>query len=322
MPADSNKLNVAYIAGYGRSGSTLLERIVSTHPNVVGLGEIAYLADTKLADFYWDAAEGIPLWDKAAEELRFQPDELAKRAKIQKQHESRLTGWFYWLFRTPTAKYLEHTSEVLEAIHKAAPAGTTWLIDSSKTARDRFFRPFMFRRLTNVNTCMIHLVRDPRGSVQSVRRGSNAAMERGEPRHFRFAFLRSVYGWTMSNLAGVLYRALYGPENYVRLRYEELASDPVTCLKRLEPVLGVDFTATAALIQAAKPLPAGAQFAGNRMRLESVIKLKTDERWRDEMPKVMQWLVTILCLPVSLFVLRAQSKPTTDTGDPLRQSAA
>ena len=147
-------------------------------------------------------------------------------------------------------------------------------------------------------------------------------MERGEPRHFRFAFWRSIYGWTMANLAGVMYRALYGPDNYVRLRYEELASAPVTCLKRLEPLLGVDFTETATLIQAAKPLPAGAQFAGNRMRLETVIKLKTDERWRDEMPKAMQWLVTILCLPVSIFVLRAQREPPSDAGQPERKSAA
>ncbi|MFK7820852.1 MAG: sulfotransferase [Planctomycetaceae bacterium] len=311
MPMSSDEINVAYIAGYGRSGSTLLERILSTHPQVVGVGEIAYLADKRYADFYWGVAEGIPLWDQVEPELRFDEQELAKRQQIQKRHESTWTGWIYQFFKKPSEEYCQHTTQVLRAIDEALPTEANWIIDSSKTARDRFFRPFMFRKLDGVNACMIHVVRDPRGSVQSVRRGSNAAMERGQPRHFKFALLRSLFGWSMANLSGILFRALYGSENYVRIRYEELAADPVTCLKRLEPLLGVDFKPTAALIQAAKPLPAGSQFAGNRMRLETVIKLKTDERWRDDMPKVMQWLVAIVCSPILMF-LRRQPKPPDD----------
>lgn len=313
MPASPDKINVAYIAGYGRSGSTLLERILSSHSGAVGVGEIAYLADTELSDFYWDAAEGIPLWDKLEPELRFPPEELAGRESVQKRYESRLTGWFHWLFRMPDTGYRGHTLSVLSAIQKSVPNTTHWIIDSSKTARDRFFRPFMFRRLPELNTCMIHLVRDPRGSVQSVRRGSNAAMEQGRERVSRLAVLRAAYGWTMANLSGLLFRAIYGPDNYVRIRYEELAENPVMCLKRLEPMLGLDFTATVQRMQSGKPLPAGDQFAGNRMRLESVVRLNTDQRWRTEMPKLLQWLVTILCFPVSLFVLRKQAPPADDT---------
>lgn len=320
MPASKKKLNIAYIAGYGRSGSTLLERILSSHASVVGVGEIAYLADSQLTEFYWDAAEGIPLWDKLEPELRFDADEIARREGIQKRYESRLTGWFYWLFRMPCVEYRDHTLSVLNAIQQAVPSTTNWLIDSSKTARDRFFRPFMFRRLPEVNACMIHLVRDPRGSVQSVRRGSNAAMERGTYGRFKLAVLRAAYGWTMANLSGLLFRAIYGPDNYVRIRYEELASNPIACLKRLEPMLGLDFTPTVERVQSGRPLAGGDQFAGNRMRLESVVQLRTDERWRKDMPKPLQWLVTLLCLPVSLFVLRKQKPVVTET--PEYKSAA
>lgn len=320
MPTAPSTINVAYIAGYGRSGSTLLERILSSHPEVTGLGEIAYLANTELGPHYWDVAEGIPLWEQVREQLQFEPEELARREQVQVGHESRLTGWFYWLFRKPSTEYQQHTLEVLNTINGAVSADSRWLIDSSKTARERFFRPFMFRRMPNVNCRMIHLVRDPRGSVQSVRRGSNAAMELGKSQKWKLASLRAAYGWTMSNLAGVLFRAIYGPKNYVRIRYEELASDPVSCMKRLEPMLSVDFGPTLEHVRAQKPLPPGDQFAGNRMRLESTITLKTDERWRTEMPKWMQWLVTMLCLPVSLFVLQKQA-PAADA-QVTRKSAA
>ena len=320
MPATQSTINVAYIAGYGRSGSTLLERILSSHPAITGLGEIAYLANTELGPHYWDVAEGIPLWEQVREKLQFEPQELARRERIQVRHESRLTGWFHWLFRKPSADYQQHTTGVLNTIDQAVPSESRWLVDSSKTARERFFRPFMFRRMPNVNCCMIHLVRDPRGSVQSVRRGSNAGMERGQPDKWKLASLRAAYGWTMSNLAGVLFRAVYGANNYVRIRYEELASDPVSCLKRLQPMLDVDFGPTLDQVRAEKPMPPGDQFAGNRMRLESTITLKTDERWRSEMPRWMQWLVTILCFPVSLFVLRKQ--PPVGTTKPEHKSAA
>lgn len=312
MPASPNRINVAYIAGYGRSGSTLLERILSSHESVVGLGEIAYLADTELGPHYWDVADGIPLWDAVAAELKFEEPELSRRQAIQVRHESRLTGWFYWLFRRPSQEYREHTTQVLSTIKEAVPTGTQWLVDSSKTARERFFRPFMFRKTPGVNCCMIHLVRDPRGSVQSVRRGSNAAMELGKTRKWKLAMLRAAYGWTMSNLSGLLFRMVYGSRNYVRVRYEELASDPAMCLKRLEPLLGINFGPIVQRVREEKPLPPGDQFAGNRMRLESTITLKTDERWRNDMPGWMQWLVTILCLPVSMFVTRKQAPVQTE----------
>ena len=85
-------------------------------------------------------------------------------------------------------------------------------------------------------------------------------------------------------------------------------------------MLGVDFGPTLDRVRAEKPMPPGDQFAGNRMRLESTITLKTDERWRSEMPRWMQWLVTMLCLPVSLFVLRKQ--PPVGTTKPEHKSAA
>lgn len=307
MPAQSDKINVAYIAGYGRSGSTLLERILSSHTGAVGVGEIAYLADSELTEFYWEQAEGIPLWDDLQPQLHLRGEELAQREQTQKRHESRKTGWFHWLFRRASDSYREHTLTILSAIQGVIPQQTTWIVDSSKTARDRFFRPFMFRRLPEVNACMIHLVRDPRGSVQSVRRGSNAAMEQGKDGRFKLAVLRAAYGWSMANLSGLLFRMVYGSENYVRIRYEELSSNPVACLKRLEPMLGLDFTSIVQRIQSGKPLPAGDQFAGNRMRLESVVRLSTDERWRSDMPAWMQWLVTILCFPVSVFAMRKQA---------------
>ncbi len=303
MP-ESPQINLIYIAGYGRSGSTLLERIVSSHPDVTGMGEIAYLVDTNLREFYWDSARGIPLWDRVEPLLRFEPADALAREREQLRHESLWQGWRRWLFGGTSDAYQKHTTQILQALAQAT--GTRWLMDSSKTARERFFRPLMLRRVPGINVRVIHLVRDPRGCVQSVRRGSNAAMEQGQSRNWKLATLRAAIGWSLANASGLLFRALCGRHDYVRIRYEELANDPLTALRRIEPLLGVSFQGIADKVRSQQPLPAGEQFAGNRMRLESVIALQNDERWRSEMPKTMQWLVAALCLPVSVFLLRRQ----------------
>lgn len=94
MPTTADTLNVVYIAGYGRSGSTLLERILATHPAICGLGELAYLADAQLSDFYWEAAAGIPLWDQLEPALHRDEAETRRREQVQLAWESRRRGWW------------------------------------------------------------------------------------------------------------------------------------------------------------------------------------------------------------------------------------
>jgi hypothetical protein len=43
------KKKILYIAGYSRSGSTILDIILSSHPQIFGTGELGYLFDDWIA---------------------------------------------------------------------------------------------------------------------------------------------------------------------------------------------------------------------------------------------------------------------------------
>ena len=64
--AKSPKLLV-YIAGYGRSGSTLLDTVLSSHPQLEGVGEIKYLFREVL-----DQKQLPAIWSTVLEEFAAQ----------------------------------------------------------------------------------------------------------------------------------------------------------------------------------------------------------------------------------------------------------
>ena len=305
MPSDQPEpINVVYVAGYGRSGSTLLDRLLGSHPEITGLGEIAYLVDGELADFYWERAADSDFWNNLRETLQFEPDERQRRERVQKHAERQRTGWL-WQRPSVRDEYNEHIRSTLEPLQQAA--GTRYIVDSSKTARERFFRPHRLRRVPGVNLKVVHLVRDPRGCTCSVLKGSNAAMEQGRPARYRGAVLRSVYGWITANLSGVLYQWLGGRNSYQRIRYEELVEQPEVALARLEEFLDVDFSDTLRRLREQEPVSCGPQFAGNRMRNQDIVRLKRDDQWRTALSRPAQWFVYALCSPIAVLCCRKQS---------------
>src|SRR5262249_30101801 len=55
-------IGILYVGGYGRSGSTLLERLLGASDRIAALGEIAYLSDDVEAEAHWSTAVEHELW--------------------------------------------------------------------------------------------------------------------------------------------------------------------------------------------------------------------------------------------------------------------
>ena len=53
---------VLYIAGYGRSGSTVLDMLLGTHPRIIGGGELTHLFHHSLAALIWPLARRYSYW--------------------------------------------------------------------------------------------------------------------------------------------------------------------------------------------------------------------------------------------------------------------
>lgn len=294
---------VIYVAGYGRSGSTLLERILASHPHVRALGEIKDVVDVEVAEYFWDQVGDSEYWQAVRQELGYTPADFPVLDRLQKSHESLWSGWRRWLLgRRP--EYDGHVSRVFQAVRIAADPATRWVVDSSKTSSVVFFRPHLLARLPGWDVRVIHLVRDGRGCLFSVLKGSNKQLEKtngGEPvsdppasrpdgaprpngsdsrspHGGLFPALRASVGWLLANLSGFLFAAT-APHRYLRIRYESLVEDPARALSRIGEFLDLDLTEQQQRIAQNEPIPAADQFSGNRVRKQERLVLKKDTQW-------------------------------------------
>jgi hypothetical protein len=255
---------LVYIGGYGHSGSTLLEYLLATHETVLACGEVA-----------------SALRERGRKE-RCTCGRLAKDCTVWGALQTApkaLDGW-------------THEGLALALLDRARETYAV-MVDSSKTPWRQAAAPFRLRRDLGTRFVLLHIVRDPRGVAWS------AVKKAGRQGTRPLAALRSgaaALGWSLANLAAELFGRLY-PDQYLRLRYEDLAQDPSAAMQDLFHSLlpGAEW----------RPEDIGAgdnrhQLYGNRLRAQalSLAEIKEDSAWKSEMPRGQRELVAALTLPL------------------------
>ncbi len=276
---------VGHITGTGRSGSTLLSFLLNTNPQIATVGEATGPPDRPDIDpNLYECSSGEPIgtsaWWKAvgarmAErgvdfspghwDLRFTVDlptplqlvaERSLRSIALDDLRDRLL-----LEHTPLGDRLR-TVAVRNAAFAASVVdleGARVFVDASKDVR----RPVLLDRLTDDDTRVIHLIRGPHGYVNS--RGTHRQVPIGA----------AVREWKRSIGHGERLEEIFGPDRFLRVRYEDLVSDVLGQLNRIAAFLDVDGWAE---------LPdhtAGEHHViGNKMRLDGRREISLDEAWR------------------------------------------
>jgi hypothetical protein len=255
---------LVYIGGYGHSGSTLLEYLLATHPKVLACGEVASAVRER------------------GRKERCTCGRLAKDCKV----------WGPLQISPQAADGLTHEELALALLDRASETYAI-MVDSSKTPWRQARAPFRLRRDLGNRFFLLHIVRDPRGVSWS------AVKKAGRQGTRPLAALRSAaaaLGWSLANLACELFGRRY-PEQYVRLRYEDLAQDPNAVMQRLFRVLlpGAEW----------RPEDIGSgdnrhQLYGNRLRAHSLslAEIKEDSAWKSDMPGSQRELVAALSFPL------------------------
>jgi hypothetical protein len=167
----------------------------------------------------------------------------------------------------------------LTAIHRES--GAPVLVDSSKSTWKTG------RRLALLKECGfdvrgIHLVRDPRGVMYSISKGSNRLLESGGHAQLFGGMFRGLLGWVLANLLAEI--SLLKENTFVRIRYEDLVADPVAALGRIGTLLGVDMQPVTMRLATGDSLLRGHGVSGNRMRRQGPVTIVNDTRWRDALP--------------------------------------
>jgi hypothetical protein len=268
---------LVYIGGYGQSGSTLLEILITTNPNAVACGEIVNglrkRSGKMLTCSCGSLARDCPIWS------------VFNEIPIGLQHHE---GLVITLLRHADGKY---------AI----------MSDSSKTTWGTITAPFRLRRRLEQDFCLVHLVRDPRAVCWSaIRLAQRDAQRKKTRKNSRLTkrvlskpilrCLRTSIGWWVANISCELFGWLYSSQ-YLRIHYEHIACSPHIGLRELfglvSPGVMLRFTEIGASDNRH-------QIYGNRLIRQRLLlsDVRLDDRWKFEMASGYRCLAGALTWPL------------------------
>lgn len=294
---DRRPPSVLYLCGWGRSGTTVLCRVLGGVEGFASLGELRSLWDADPARHrcgcgevvaacpFWTAVLGRALGGAGADELA-----AVRRAR---DGAARLRHLATGRHRRPT-RYADVLASVYEAA--AAVSGARVLVDSSKHPADAA----LLAASGEVDLRVLHLVRDPRAVAHSWSAVPDPAADPGD-RPPAFGVAAGTVRWDAFNVAAELgLRRALGPR-YRRLGYEAVMARPRDAVADVVAWAGGHFEGPPFAPGSPREVRLGAAHAvaGNPVRRHrGPLVLVEDRRWVAAMAPGRRREATALALPL------------------------
>lgn len=298
---------VLFVGGFGRSGSTLVERVIEATPQAVSLGEVVHLWKRGVLE---DELCGCgtpfsqcPFWTRVGErafggwanvdvaEVLALHDAVDRQRRILRTLRPRTEA-----ARAEILRYTAYYRAVYDAV--AEITGAEVVVDSSKHGS----LAVALGNDTEIDLRVLHLVRDSVAVAYSWSKEVSRPETQGQDEMVRYSSVRASALWASNNLLVQLARIARTPVR--RLRYEDFVRAPSVSLRSVwrdlelpgdyEPLIeagvGVD-------------LERGHSIGGNPMRFtEGPLVIRPDEAWRTAMPAGRRRTVKLLTAPVRLWL--------------------
>lgn len=296
-------MRVAFIGGHGRSGSTLLARLLGSVDGVFSAGEVCYIWEQGvLRDRICSCGQPFSrceFWQGVGEVAfggwteKVAREGLALRKQVDRnRYVPRLaTPALYPAYRSRLEQYAEMYARVHHGIRETS--GAKVVVDISKNPSTGY----LLRQMPDVDLRTIHLVRDAHGVAYSWAKVVSRPDRDGAPMT-RLPHGRTALEWSTFNALVEALGALGVPR--VLARYEDFIASPEATVRRLLEFLGVPVGPTTLdFIQGSTvTLPAGHEVTGNVMRFRSgPEELRLDEEWRTALPPRRRALITAVAAP-------------------------
>ncbi|SIT84242.1 sulfotransferase [Microbacterium sp. RU33B] len=294
---------VLYIAGLGRSGSTMLECVLGSHPEVAALGEVLHLWDRGIVkdelcgcgapfsacDFWLAVGDrAFGGWARVdLERVSVLHDAVDRHRRIAKVLSPIQTSNYRRLIRLYNDLYLRIYDAAAEV------SGARLVIDSGKHGS-------LAASLANsdeIDLRVLHIVRDATAVAFSWSKAVHRpeAQSEEDALMVRYSSPLSSALWMLQNLEVEALRAK--GVTPVRLRYEDLVAQPPAALSHTLKRLGLSSFRPA--VEGRVQLRTQHTVAGNPMRFSrGVLTLRRDDAWKASMATRERRIVKALTAPL------------------------
>ena len=295
-------MKVLFIAGWDRSGSTLLDLVLGSIDGFTGVGELGNVWKRGIIERRTCGC-GQPLsrcevWSPILTSVfgHFPTPEEARRILRFRRDHTRLRHTWR-ILRAGDHDGLDPYLALLSRLYRAIGAwtGARVVVDSSKDASDAA----ALIRTPDVEVSVVHLVRDPRASAYSVRHRPKVQTDTEKASTMRRqGVVHGTLNWLAWNGAAELV-ARRIPERSLVMRYEDLVAEPVAAVRSIVELVGEGgaelpfVTERTALVRPVHTV------SGNPTRFASgPIDIRLDDEWSREQPPVDRWMATTIAGPL------------------------
>ena len=290
-------VKVIYIVGFGRSGSTLLDIVLGSHPDLMGGGELTNLVQGGwINNDYCACGRGgneCPYWSSVRREWTERaavPDLNAYLGLQEKFTQARQWSALKRERLRPGAEFETFAAQTV-ALYETMlrVSGKRQVVDSSKSP----VRALALSMMPEIDLRLVHLVRDPRGVAWSMKKPilKKAGVARGRD---PVPIWKAALKWQEVNARSEWVCRQLPEDRSIRVRYEDFMAQPQKVLADIGQAMDVDLSAVAASFAAGETLPIHHPIAGNRMRMAGGINLRPDTEWMEKLSALERWTVCAL----------------------------
>jgi len=302
---NNSKVKVLYIAGTGRSGSTLLSHILAQITGFFSVGEAVLMWEENfisnrlcgcMTPFreceVWrgimdEAYGGIDLQD--AEEMHRLRCTFARTRSLPlllMPRREKLLGSSF-------KKYVDNLEKVYQAMQSST--GCNLIVDASKFPA----YGYILRTIPTIDLYVVHLVREPRAVAYSALR-KKWNPDRGEYlRLYSPTHASLIWDYTNLTTEAVLGRSR---DRYLLLRYEDVVKNPREAIERVLKLVREEASQLPFVAEDKVALTASHMLSGNPGVYKStgIVKVQPDEEWKAKMKPWDKNLVSFLTSPLRL----------------------
>jgi len=295
----SERVRVLYIAGSGRSGTTVITTILGQLPGAFAAGELRYLwSRGAVEDHRCGCGEPFstcPVWSAVMAELGTVDaaeaaaiaGRLLRRLRVLRMPlvlGRRLLG------RTPVPPHPDDDRIVALYRALAEHTGASVIVDSSKLP------PYglLLQGRPELDVRVLHVVRDPRATAFSWRRTKTTQDTDEGTLMPRMEVSKSSLLWLLWNL---LTDAFWPTRrrDVVRFRYEDFVTEPRRHMAEVARLVGLPVEALPFVSEDEVTLAPTHSVAGNPNRhTTGTVRIRGDMEWRAAMPRRDRLVVTAL----------------------------
>lgn len=294
-------LKVLFIAGTGRSGTTILSSILGQVPGCFAAGEVRYTWERGLLLNHrcgcGEPFADCPVWTSVMATAfgGQRPDAAAVARSIETRVRVRQVPMM--LLRRLTGRKAvpseAHDATVLRLYRALSrQQGVEVIVDSSKLP------PYglLLGSMPSVQLYVVHVVRDPRATAFSWRRQKSTRDPANAATMNQLENWRSGFLWLLWNVLADRWWPRGQGRNLV-VRYEDLMDDPAAVVERILGMIGLGLP-PGLVRQHSVILSPTHSVAGNPGRHDTgEVPLRVDAEWQQAMPAAQRVLVTVLTLP-------------------------